>query len=149
MRLWSLNPKYLDRQGLLATWREALLAKKVLAGKTKGYVNHPQLIRFRESKKALENINAYLYGIYLEASARGYKFTENKIEKIKNLKIFSKKIKVSSEQIIYEFSHLLNKLKIRDAERYQKLKNLNNPQAHFLFKIVPGKIAKWEKLNKK
>jgi len=30
MRLWTIHPKYLDRQGLLALWREALLAQKVL-----------------------------------------------------------------------------------------------------------------------
>ena len=30
MRLWSIHPKYLDRQGLLAVWREGLLAQKVL-----------------------------------------------------------------------------------------------------------------------
>jgi len=30
MRLWSIHPKYLDRQGLLAVWRESLLAQSVL-----------------------------------------------------------------------------------------------------------------------
>ncbi len=30
MRIWSLHPKYLDRQGLLACWRETLLAQKVM-----------------------------------------------------------------------------------------------------------------------
>jgi hypothetical protein len=41
MRLWSLHPKYLDSKGLVALWREALLAKAVLNEKTKGYKNHP------------------------------------------------------------------------------------------------------------
>ena len=47
MRIWSLHPGYLDRQGLVACWRESLLAQKVLAGKTVGYTRHPQLARFR------------------------------------------------------------------------------------------------------
>jgi hypothetical protein len=47
MRLWSLHPCYLDRQGLLALWREALLAQKMLQGQTRGYRFHPQLERFR------------------------------------------------------------------------------------------------------
>lgn len=47
MRIWSLHPQYLDRQGLTAGWREGLLAQKVLTGTTKGYRNHPQLRRFR------------------------------------------------------------------------------------------------------
>ena len=80
MRLWSLSPKYLDRQGLLAVWRESLLAKKVLAGKTKGYRNHSQLIRFRNSKKALEYIDAYLLGLYLESIDRAYNFDKTKIK---------------------------------------------------------------------
>ena len=39
MRLWSLRPKYLDSQGLVALWREGLLAQAVLRGKTRGYRN--------------------------------------------------------------------------------------------------------------
>ncbi|MFA5131160.1 MAG: pyrimidine dimer DNA glycosylase/endonuclease V [Patescibacteria group bacterium] len=141
MRLWSLSPRYLDRQGLLALWREALLAKKVLEGNTKGYKNHPQLIRFKESRDALVNINAYLYGIYLEAEARGYKFSA---DKIKTLKILSKKIKVNSGQLDYEFSHLLKKLKIRDNKKYSEIKDIKRLEAHFLFTVVSGAIEKWE-----
>ncbi|MGH9810894.1 MAG: pyrimidine dimer DNA glycosylase/endonuclease V, partial [Terriglobia bacterium] len=29
MRIWTLHPKYLDPQGLVALWREALLARAV------------------------------------------------------------------------------------------------------------------------
>lgn len=35
MRLWSLHLGYLDARGLVALWREALLAQVVLAGKTR------------------------------------------------------------------------------------------------------------------
>jgi len=37
MRLWTIHPKYLDAKGLVALWRETLLAKHVLEGKTPGY----------------------------------------------------------------------------------------------------------------
>lgn len=50
MRLWTLHPEYLDRQGLVALWREAPLAKAVLEGKTRGYRRHPQLERFDRRK---------------------------------------------------------------------------------------------------
>jgi hypothetical protein len=33
MRLWSLHPEYLDANGLVALWREALLAQAFLQGK--------------------------------------------------------------------------------------------------------------------
>lgn len=36
MRLWSLHPNCLDAQGLVALWREALLAQAVLRGQTRG-----------------------------------------------------------------------------------------------------------------
>lgn len=44
MRLWSLHPSLLDRAALIAGWREALLAQKVLRGQTTGYRHHPQLV---------------------------------------------------------------------------------------------------------
>ncbi len=141
MRLWSLNPKYLDRQGLLALWRESLLAKKVLEGKTKGYKNHPQLNRFKESDEALKYINSYLSGIFLEAEARGYKFDRTKIE---NEGALNEVISVNRKQVDYEWNHLLNKLKVRDNIRYLKFKDNKSPQVHFLFYVVPGEIEKWE-----
>jgi len=68
MRLWSLHPKYLDSKGLVALWRETLLAKHVLEGKTKGYRNHPQLDRFKLSEDPLAAINYYLQMIYEESN---------------------------------------------------------------------------------
>jgi hypothetical protein len=80
MRIWSLHPKYLDKKGFLALWRETLLAKKVLEGKTKGYKNHPQLERFRRAESPLDCINQYLKAVYEESVKRGYKFDRDKIE---------------------------------------------------------------------
>src|ERR1700753_3542232 len=79
MRLWTLHPKYLDAKGLVALWREALLAQKVLRGKTKGYRHHPQLIRFREHARPVTAIATYLDFVYEEATRRGYQFDGSKI----------------------------------------------------------------------
>lgn len=65
MRLWSIHPKYLDAKGLVALWREALLAQNVLLGNTKGYKNHPQLIRFKNHTDSISAIGFYLHEIYL------------------------------------------------------------------------------------
>ena len=83
MRLWSLHPKYLDPQGLVALWREALLAQAVLRGKTKGYRHHPQLERFTSHRSPRLAINAYLGSIYEEAASRGYAFDRRKIGPIR------------------------------------------------------------------
>jgi len=74
MRIWSIHPKYLDPKGFVALWREALLAKNVLEGKTVGYRNHPQLERFKNSKNPLDAINQYLSNIYDESVDRHFNF---------------------------------------------------------------------------
>ncbi len=142
MRIWSIHPKYLDRQGLLALWRETLLAKKVLEGKTKGYKNHPQLIRFKKSKIPLESINYYLSKIWEEAKERGYEFDKKKFE---NPKTFSK-IKVTKGQISFETKHLLKKLKKRDIEKFEDVKYIKDTESHPLFEIVGGEREEWEKV---
>jgi hypothetical protein len=144
MRLWSLSPKYLDRSGLLAVWREGLLAKKVLEGKTKGYKNHPQLDRFKESRDRLSYIKAYLSGLVAEAERRGYNFQAAKAGLLKKK---LKTIKVNSGQVAYEFSHLLRKLESRNYELYLKLKKIKKPSLHPLFRAVKGGIEKWEKIK--
>ncbi len=141
MRLWSLHPKYLDHKGLVAVWREALLAKKVLQGKTKGYTKHPQLERFRAYSEPLKAIDTYLYYIYLEACERDYNFDKKKC-KNHNLK---KVIRVNSEQIEYEFNHLNKKLQIRDIKKFKELKEMKKIEVNPIFKITKGKVESWEK----
>ena len=79
MRLWSLHPKYLDSIGLVALWRESLLAQKVLQGNTKGYRNHPQIFRFRDHPRPVVAIANYLIAVWKESVRRGYKFDKGKI----------------------------------------------------------------------
>jgi hypothetical protein len=146
MRLWSLHPSYLDRQGLLALWREGLLAQEVLKNKTKGYKNHPQLERFRQSEKPLLYLRKYLFFVVIEAKKRGYNFQIEKLGRSFNLKI--KKIAVTSEQIDYEFNHLLKKLKLRDGNRYRALVKEKDRKLNPVFRKVQGKIASWEKIKK-
>ena len=140
MRLWSIHPKYLDKIGLVALWRESLLAKKVLEGKTRGYKNHPQLERFKNSKNSLELINKYLETIYKESISRGYKFDSKKFNKTK----ISRKIKITSGQIEYEISHLLKKMEKRAPKELKKMEK--KIKANPVFKTINGTIEKWEKI---
>ena len=143
MRLWSLHPKYLDRQGLLAVWREGLLAQKVLKGATKGYKNHPQLIRFKSHAEPIIAISNYLFEIYKEADNRNYSFDLSKIQA--NNQILKDLIVVTSGQMDFEVSHLLIKLQKRSIDIYQKLSPLSLFDPHPLFWVVPGEIEDWEK----
>jgi hypothetical protein len=142
MRLWSIHPQYLDPQGLVALWRETLLAKKVLEGKTKGYREHPQLLRFKAAKDPVKSINYYLQEIHGESVKRGYRFDAGKIEWKKCVG----KIPVTSGQIKYERDHLLKKLHKRSLKQYEKLKDVANFKLHPVFKLVEGDVEKWEKV---
>ncbi|KUO92684.1 MAG: hypothetical protein AT710_02480 [Thermocladium sp. ECH_B] len=149
MRLWSLHPKYLDKPGLLGLWRESLLAQKVLLGKTKGYKNHPQLIRFKRASDPILYIGTYLYYVYLEGKGRGYNFNKDKIINY-DLKL---KMPVTIGQVNFEFQHLLEKLKVRDKKKYEEIKDEKIIEPNPIFYIVDGDIEEWEKdkkvLNKK
>lgn len=140
MRLWSLHPSYLDTKGLVALWREGLLAQKVLQGQTKGYTNHPQLLRFKQTANPLHYIAYYLSVVQMEATQRGYKFDASKIVDFDNIEF----INVTSGQIDYEVQHLHNKLQQRDPIRYETLQTIDIYQPHPLFKVIQGEIESWE-----
>jgi hypothetical protein len=145
LRLWSIHPKYLDRVGLVAVWREGLLAKRVLKGKTKGYCNHPQLLRFKGHEKPVDLIDAYLFQIYVEAKRRGYSFDHSKIKGLK----LQEALAVTRGQLEFEFAHLLKKLEKRDKKKFEGLKGLNPEtiEPNPVFKVIDGEVEKWEKLK--
>ncbi|GAA5002241.1 DNA lyase [Pseudoluteimonas lycopersici] len=141
MRLWSLHPRYLDPQGLVALWRETLLARKVLRGETRGYRHHPQLQRFREARDPLAAIDAYLAAVQAEATARGYAFDPSKFDASAR----AEPIAVARGQLKHEWSHLMCKLEVRSPELHARWRDLQRPRAHPSFRVVPGGVADWER----
>lgn len=141
MRLWSLHPKYLDSKGLVALWREALLAQAVLQGNTRGYQAHPQLERFRAQRSSVTAIGSYLLAVWSEASARGYSFDRAKIASKKS----HKPIPVTAGQVQYEWMHLMCKLAARNPELHQHWLSVQSPQCHPLFELCSGGVAPWER----
>lgn len=142
MRLWSLHPKYLDAKGLVALWREGLLALFVLQGKTKGYKHHPQLERFRAAADPLQAINDYLGFVLDEAISRGYKFDATKIRRSNSLDLMT----VTKGQLVFEFTHLKKKLWNRDRQRHANIKNTVKITPHQSFKMIPGDVESWERV---
>nr|MBC7245760.1 DNA lyase [Chloroflexota bacterium] len=141
MRLWSLHPCYLDAKGLVALWREGLLARKVLPGQTTGYRNHPQLERFRAQADPIAAIDQYLLAVYEEACHRGYRFDRSKIQPPPAWG----KLLVTDGQLRYEFCLLKQKLKRRDPAHYEAIAEIDLPRPHPLFVVVSGDIASWER----
>jgi hypothetical protein len=143
MRLWSIHPTYLDSKGLVAVWREGLLALHVLKGQTRGYTRHPQLIRFKNQADPLGAITMYLHAIVDEAESRQFSFKRNKLAAPSVVE----PITVTLGQIKYESEHLKKKLFLRDKRRFLIYASLSQFQAHPLFKVVPGEREEWEKLG--
>ncbi|MBI3417107.1 MAG: DNA lyase [Verrucomicrobia bacterium] len=141
MRLWTIHPRYLDAKGLVAVWREALLAQKVLAGGTRGYTRHPQLARFRAQAKPKAAVAAFLVGLADEAKARGYHFDVTKITRPRARGL----IKETRGQLLHEWEHLRAKLRVRSPEVYRRHHAEKLPEAHPLFRIVPGDVRDWER----
>jgi hypothetical protein len=141
MRLWTIHPQYLDPQGLVALWREALLARAVLRGRTRGYRHHPQLERFRGHASPRYAINAYLAAIHSEAAARGYAFDKQKIGPLRSIQSIS----TTTEQIFFEWQHLLRKLSVRSWVLHGRWRTVRIPRCHPLFTPVPGAIESWER----
>jgi len=141
LRLWSLHPSLLDRVGLVALWRESLLAQHVLCGRTKGYRFHPQLDRFRQTSQPVAAIVTYLRGVHAEADQRGYRFDASRIvgqpDRIT--------IEVTRGQLLYELKHLNRKLRQRDPARLRMLPAPQRVPAHPMFTVVPGQIEPWER----
>ena len=140
MRLWSIHPKHLDARGLVALWREALLAQAVLAGKTRGYKHHPQLERFRASKAPLRAIGAYLSEVQKEAARRGYRFDRKRIF----LPSARTTMPVTNGQLKYEWLHLKKKLLKRDKEKLAE-NTRAKMAAHLVFRMRKGKVESWER----
>lgn len=141
MRLWTLHPRYLDAKGLVAAWREALLAQKVISGATKGYRHHPQLVRFQEQTDPSAAIATFLVGLAEEAQSRGYHFDASKISRRR----CSGHIAETSGQLLYEWEHLKAKLRVRAPQIASQWRDVAMPEPHPLFRIVPGEVRDWER----
>lgn len=143
MRLWSIHPQYLDPKGLVALWREGLLAQKVLLGETKGYRQHPQLTRFRACGDPVLAIGNYLAQVAVEAERRGYNFDRSKLVLVGECA----RIAVTSGQLEYEWAHLLRKLGERAPDLLATRSNLLSYEPHPLFHLVSGDVEEWERLG--
>lgn len=142
MRLWSIHPRHLDAKGLVALWREGLLARAVLREQTKGYREHPQLVRFRRRADPVAAIDGYLHHVLAEARARGYRFDASKLGPAVPLA----RQRLHAGQLAYEWRHLLRKLEERDRARWRR-ERAHEPACHPSFRVVPGGVEPWERVR--
>jgi hypothetical protein len=141
VRIWSLHPEQLDRQALVACWREGLLAQAVLAGRTTGYRRHPQLRRFIAQDDPVASVVAYLQAVAAEAGRRGYRFDRGRLDVVDVSAVAP--MAVTQGQLEYEWQHLLAKVEVRNGHLLDGLR-ATSPRPHPLFHVVPGGVADWE-----
>jgi hypothetical protein len=144
VRLWSLHPQYLDRQALVACWREALLAQAVLAGRTRGYRHHPQLRRLAAQPDPVASVAAYLQALAAEADRRGYRFDRTRIDVVPADRASVPRVPVTDGQLAYEWQHLLTKVGARNPHLLEGLTAVASPEPHPLFTVVAGDMEEWE-----
>jgi len=144
MRLWSLHPRHLDAKGLVAVWREGLLARAVLRGATKGYRRHPQLERFRRRADPLAAIDDYLRHVSAEAAARGYRFDDHKLRARRGAPPLRRQA-VHHGQLLCEWGHLMRKLWLRDRARWRR-ERWSTPTCHPIFRVGRGGVERWERV---
>jgi hypothetical protein len=144
MRLWTLHPRHLDAAGLVALWREALLAQAVLLGRTRGYTRHPQLQRFRTGADPVACIAGYLHVVADEAHSRGYAFDAARIVTSGST---ARTIAETKGQLLYEWEHLGRKLRRRSPGWYRDHIAGARPTAHPLFRICAGGVRDWERVS--
>src|SRR5215472_6974918 len=139
MRIWSLHPSLLDAAGLVALWREGLIAQRVLLGQTKGYRFHPQLERFRATRNPVATISTYLWAVVDEAKSRGYNFDASKIATGRR----AISIPVTKGQLEFECTHLRRKLRIRNPAMFRML-SAAAVRPHPMLRVVAGGREDWE-----
>jgi hypothetical protein len=142
MRIWTIHPAHLDPAGLVALWRETLLAQAVLLGRTRGYTHHPQLVRFRAAADPVAAVATYLRFVQEEATRRGYSFDASRIHPAPE---FTGRLPETRGQLLYEWGHLGRKLAVRSPEWYAAHHVSCQPSAHPLFRITAGNVRAWER----
>jgi hypothetical protein len=107
-----------------------------------GWKNHPQLDRFKYHPKPMEAVGFYLKELHIESQRRGYNYNYSKIL-YPNSQVET--ITITMGQIDYEFKILQDRLKKRTPLKYDENLGVTKPEAHPLFKVIPGLPEKWEK----
>lgn len=141
MRLWSIHPRYLDPPGLGGLWREALLAQRVVEGRTAAYRSHPQARRILGQADPWGAIHDYLLGVWEEGRRRGYRYDRTRISEHSD----GHSMDVPRGQIEYELALLHFKLAARNKASLSDLPTLEQALPHPSITIVEGGIAPWER----
>jgi hypothetical protein len=141
VRLWSIHPCYLDPPGLGGLWREALLAQRVVEGRTAAYRHHPQARRVLDQADPWGAIHDYLLGVWEEGRRRGYHYDRSRISEHSGGHL----MEVPRGQIEYELALLRYKLAERNRDFLSRLPTFERTLSHPSIRIVEGGIAPWER----
>ena len=141
MRLWTLHPKYLDAKGLVAAWREALLAQAVLRDRN-DWLPKPSST---DPVPPLTLTGSKYRVLSSRAACRGKPaWVSVRPRKDRLPRGGRSRLKATLGQLGYEWKHLRAKLAIRDKAWLASLGRVARPDAHPTFRVVPGDVEDWE-----
>lgn len=140
MSLWSLHPKYFDKQGLMSLWREGLAVQKMLAEDASLQKPVPMFEEFKKSSNPIKAIGSYLSMVASEGARQGYKLNH---ERILCPNFDAEFIEIKPEQIIFEMDFLKSKLKQRDVKKYYETAQASSIDVNPVFSFSKKSLHKY------
>ncbi len=135
MRLWIAHPKYLDVQGVLRVWSDALLARSIFEGRRRGKRYKQQLAPYRKTRKPILAIDTYLYHISRDAKRRHIILSKHKL----NDPLLRFRMPVTRVALREDFVHLQRALRRR--KRRAAVRAGQRLAPHPLFRVTHIKKA--------
>ena len=141
MRVWDINPGYLNRQSLLGEHRELHGIVSIIANKKKGYSNHPETVRWIGHGWALRQRHQLLAS---EMSLRG--FTDKSPVTMRTNKGVWPKTYI--DEPFRQFQILESKYRNKEQGRISLPKNAQQLWSQHKYSVLARDVNTYRKLGK-
>ncbi|MBF0101430.1 MAG: DUF1722 domain-containing protein [Desulfobacterales bacterium] len=141
MRIWDINPGYLNRQSLLGEHRELHAIVSIIVNKKKGYANHPETLRWVDYGWAINQRHRLLAS---EMALRGFTdkspvFTESKKDAWPTIYI---------DKPFRQFQLLETKYQNKEHGRIPLPKNAQQLWSQHKYSVIARDVNLYKKLGK-
>ena len=141
MRLWDVNPGYLNRQSLLGEHRELHAIVSIIRNNNKGYSRHPETLRWKEFGWALSQRHKLLVS---EMNLRGYVDRSPVMMRSQRLKWPD----VFVNPPVTQLSILAEKYKDTEQGRIPLPKNIQQLWAQHKYSVIARDAAEYKRIGR-
>ena len=142
MRIWDINPGYLNRQSLLGEHRELHAIYVILKDHKKGYSKHPETLRWKGFGWALRQRHSI---IKKEMEIRGYK-DRSPVRSFSNQGVWPEKYMDSPEK---QFKLLENKYQDKEPGRIPLPKSTQELWAQHKYSVLARDPETYKEIGKR